>query len=151
PRTDRTPLPGAVGWPADDDARPVVEATLAASGGRLSEASATLLANTYGMRAADLARRFCAEGDGNEPLIEGRPEVLAQVDWAIEEELAASVTDVLLRRTQLFFRDREQGLDAAPKIASRMAHRLGWDEAREREELAGYEAEVARSRAWRAE
>jgi glycerol-3-phosphate dehydrogenase len=73
------------------------------------------------------------------------------VDWAVREELAATVCDVMIRRTQLFFRDVDQGLGAAHRVADRMAELLGWDEATKAKELARYEAEVALSRAWREE
>ena len=47
-----------------------------------------------------------------------RIEVLAQVDWAVNEELAGTVSDVMIRRTQLFYRDRDQGLGAAEAVAA---------------------------------
>ena len=84
-------------------------------------------------------------------LVPGRPEVLGQVDWAVDEEMAASVADILVRRTQLYYRDRDQGLAAAPVIAERMAARLGWSDERKATEIAAYQAEVERSRRWRTE
>jgi glycerol-3-phosphate dehydrogenase len=83
--------------------------------------------------------------------VEGRPEVLGIVDWAIKEELAQTLEDLMVRRTQLHFRDRNQGLDVAPRIADRMQGLLGWTDARREEELSAYRAEVARSRRWREE
>ena len=96
-----------------------------------------------GRAAADqrLAGRLSAE----------RPEVLAQVDHAVQVELATTVRDVLIRRTQVFFRDRDQGLTAAPAVAARMAELLGWGAERVAAELAAYAAEVGLSRQWRDE
>jgi glycerol-3-phosphate dehydrogenase len=151
-RTDTEPLPGGIGWPEDDDHARVGQQVAAASGGRLDARRARYLADTYGMRALDLARRVAESPAGAEPLVQGdpsRPEIVAQVDWAVEEELAASVADVLVRRTQLFYRDRDQGLRSAPIVARRMAELLGWDERRVAAELGAYEAEVARSREWK--
>ena len=73
-----------------------------------------------------------------------RPDVLAQVDWAVERELAARVSDFLVRRTQLFYKDVDQGLSAAPVVADRMARLLGWDQERIDEELQAY---IARRKA----
>lgn len=151
PATGKEPLPGAVGWPADDDHAAVAEEVSKAGHPRVPEDVALHLANTYGMRALDIARMMAADGKLAARLVPGRPEVLAQVDWAVHEELAATVCDVMIRRTQLFFRDVDQGLGAAPVVAARMAELLGWDEARTTEEVARYEREVALSRAWREE
>jgi len=148
-RTDKEPLPGAVGWPEDDDHAAVARRIKAVSGARLSDATARLLADTYGMRGLDVARLAAKHQDLAAPLVPGRPEILAQVDFGVQEELACTVRDMMIRRTQLFFRDQDQGLGAVETVAARMAGLLGWDEDRcTREELA-YQAEVARSRRWR--
>ncbi|MEQ1504317.1 MAG: glycerol-3-phosphate dehydrogenase [Myxococcota bacterium] len=150
-RTDEEPLPGAVGWPEDDDHDRVAAQIRSASGDKLTAAQARHLADTYGMRGLDLARRVASDPELGTALVEGRPEILGQVDWAVREELATRVSDVLIRRTQLYYRDVDQGLTAAGAIARRMASLLGWDDARLADELAGYEREVARSRRWRSE
>jgi glycerol-3-phosphate dehydrogenase len=150
-RTDTEPLPGGIGWPDDDDHAEVGRAVAAAGAGRLDAARSRFLGDTYGMRAIDLARTVAAKPELAEPLVRGRPEVLGQVDWAVEEELAATIADVLVRRTQLYYRDREQGLMAAPMVGRRMAELIGWSEHRLAAELSAYDAEVARSRRWRGE
>lgn len=149
--TAEEPLPGAVGWPEDDDHAAVAKQVRDASNGRLDEDVARHLANTYGMRGLELARRVAKDEALGARLVEGRPEVLVQVDWACEEELATRLVDVMVRRTQLFYRDHDQGLGAVPVIADRMAELLGWDDARKGSEVAGYEDEVRLSRAWQEE
>jgi glycerol-3-phosphate dehydrogenase len=67
----------------------------------------------------------------------------------VSHELAATVCDALIRRTQIFFRDVDQGLGCAEKVADRMAAALGWDAATRERELARYRDEVALSRRWR--
>lgn len=151
PATDTEPLPGAVGWPADDDTKRVAGQITDASRGALQPDTAALFAHTYGIRGVDLARRIAGDPSLAARLVPGRPEVLAQVDWAVDEEMAASVADILVRRTQLYFRDRDQGLAAAAVIADRMAARLGWSDERKAAEIEAYRAEVERSRRWRAE
>jgi glycerol-3-phosphate dehydrogenase len=148
PQTESAPLPGAVGWPDNDDHAAVAAQVRAASGDLLSPASALLLTNTYGMLGAKLAERIKADPSLGQPLVAGRPEVLAQVDWAVEHELAATVSDVFMRRTQIFYRDRDQGLSAVDLVASRMAKLLGWDTATAARHAEAYRAEVAASRRW---
>lgn len=148
-RTEDEPLPGAVGWPEDDDHAAVGARIQAASEGRLSAEQGQHLANTYGMLGLQLAARVVTEPALAAPLIEGRPEILAQVDWAVEQELAARLPDVMVRRTQLFYRDPDQGLGAAPAVAQRMGELLGWSDTRRAEEIALYEQIVAQSRQWR--
>ncbi len=151
PATGKEPLPGAVGWPEDDDHAKVAEDVAKAGHPRVPEDVALHLADTYGMRALEIARAIAKDAKLAERLVPGRPEVMAQVDWAVREELAATVCDVMVRRTQLFYRDHDQGLGAAPRVAERMAQLLSWSDATKERELARYRDEVARSRAWREE
>ena len=148
--TARQPLPGAVGWPEDDDpAR--VEALVKSVAPELDEDSVELFVHTYGTRAVDVARLIKANPSLDAPLSPGRPERLAQVDFAVDRELAQTVRDVLVRRTQLYFRAADQGLSAAPVVAARMQAKLGWTDARRDEEIAAFAAELERSRRWRTE
>mgnify|MGYP000035024681 CR=1 FL=1 len=147
--TDEEPLPGAVGWPADDDHQAVAHQVAEAAGGLLDGVQARHLADTYGMRGIDLARQVAGEPLLATRLVPDRPEILGQVDWAVRHELAARVVDVMVRRTQLYYRDPDQGLGATEAVADRMAKLLGWSEERRSDEVALYQAEVARSRQWR--
>ncbi|RME21489.1 MAG: glycerol-3-phosphate dehydrogenase [Deltaproteobacteria bacterium] len=148
-RTATEPLPGAVGWPEDDDHEAVARQVLDAADRRIGPDTARLLADTYGMRGLDVAARVAADPLLGARLVPDRPEILAQVDFAVTEELAETVRDVLIRRTQLFFRDHDQGLGASDAVAERMAELLGWSEDRMTREVLAYQAEVARSRRWR--
>jgi glycerol-3-phosphate dehydrogenase len=56
------------------------------------------------------------------------------VDHAVDHEHVRRVDDVLRRRTGLWL-DPGRARDATPRIARRMAQRLGWDAARERDEI----------------
>ncbi|MBT3217577.1 MAG: glycerol-3-phosphate dehydrogenase/oxidase [Proteobacteria bacterium] len=147
--TDTEPLPGAVGWPADDDHGKVAEQVLAAGESSIEADTARHLANCYGMRGIDIAQLAAAEPRLAQRIIEGRPEVYCQVKWAITEELAASITDVLKRRTQIYFRDLDQGLGVLDEVGHFMAEQLQWDEERLNKEKDAYSAEVSASRRWR--
>jgi glycerol-3-phosphate dehydrogenase len=76
---------------------------------------------------------------------------MAQVDFGVREELAASVGDILVRRTQIFFRDYNQGLDAVDKVAARMAQLIGWSDQEKQRSIDAYKADVALSRKWKEE
>lgn len=145
--TSRKPLPGALGWPEDDDVARVVKQICAA--GPVDAETGRLFANTYGMRGVEVAASIKAKPELGAALVPGRPERLAQVDFAVEHELAKTVRDVLIRRTQLYYRDLDQGLGATDAVVERMAKLLGWDEARKTEEVLAWQHEVSRSRAWR--
>jgi glycerol-3-phosphate dehydrogenase len=149
-KTDKEPLPGGVGWPEDDDHDAVSNEIVEASNGVLDAASARHLADTYGTRGMEIARLAAQAPELGARIVHDRDDVLAQVDFAIDEEMATTLSDVLMRRTQLFLKDRDQGLGCCDAVARRMALKLGWDEARTTQELATYEAEVGRSREWRA-
>lgn len=148
-RTEKHPLPGGVGWPDDDDHDAVAAQITERAGGRLAPDIARSLADNYGMRGLEIAGLVVADPTLAERLIPGRPEIAALVDFSVREELAATVSDVLSRRTQIFYRDVDQGLGVAARVADRMAALLGWDDARRAIEVERYEAEVALSRAWR--
>jgi glycerol-3-phosphate dehydrogenase len=147
--TDQAPLPGAVGWPEDDDHGRVSKQIEQASEGRLDGVVARYLADTYGTRGIDLARRVAKDPTMAEPLVPGRPEIAGQADWAVAEELAVEVSDVMVRRTQLYYRAADQGLAASAVVGRRMAKLLGWDDAQTAASVGRYAEEVALSRRWR--
>ncbi len=150
-QTFKFPLPGAVGWPEDDDHDKVAAEFAKACDCDLSEKANRHLVDTYGMRALELATLCAGEPALTEPIVPGRVEVMAQVDFGVREELAATVSDVMRRRTQIFFRDYDQGLGSVEKVATRMAHLIGWSDAEKQKSIDDYRAEVALSRRWKEE
>ncbi len=54
---------------------------------------------------------------------------LAEVVWAVREEMAQTVEDVLARRVRMLFVDAREAIAAAPKVAEVMAKELGRDKA----------------------
>jgi glycerol-3-phosphate dehydrogenase len=53
------------------------------------------------------------------------PYTRAQVVWAIREEMACTLEDVIARRARLLFLDAGAAMDAAPRVAAWMALELG--------------------------
>ena len=150
-QTFKYPLPGAVGWPEDDDHNKVAVEVGKMAEGTLSDAVCRSLTDNYGMRALEIAKRCAKDSSQREPIIEGRPEIMGQVDWGVQEELAASVADIMIRRTQIFYRDYDQGLGASDKVATRMATLIGWSDEEKQRHIEYYRARVGLSRRWRDE
>ncbi|WP_372898846.1 glycerol-3-phosphate dehydrogenase C-terminal domain-containing protein, partial [Stieleria sp.] len=67
----------------------------------------------------------------------------SQVVWAVRNEMARTVEDVLARRTRTLFLNAQLALDAAPAVAEILSNELGTDSAWRDEQLAAFEA-VAR-------
>ncbi len=149
--TSQLALPGAEGWLEGDDGHTLAARLHGAHNGAVPEATCRYLADRYGLLAESLLELGVGDPSLLAPLVPGRPEILAQVDWAVQEEFAATVADVLERRTQLFFRDVTQGLGAIDAVAGRMAGLLGWSDATRDDHIDAYRRRVARSRAWRDE
>jgi glycerol-3-phosphate dehydrogenase len=144
--TGTRPLPGAAGLQESDAQLEALVRELTAS----APQHARYFAETYGARAASVLARITLDASAGEALDPELPYLAAQVDEAIENEFALTLDDVLTRRVPLALRGRDQGLAVAPKVAHRMATRLGWSPTREADELAGYQQVVAASRAFRA-
>ncbi|MAY80106.1 MAG: glycerol-3-phosphate dehydrogenase [Deltaproteobacteria bacterium] len=147
--TQKNPLPGAVSWPASGGLDTLVQQVVEIGEGQIDERTAKLLSDTYGTRSLHIAEQVSAAHALGEPLIEGRPEIAGQVEFAVNSELARTVSDVMIRRTQLFYRDADQGLGAVDKVAAQMAGMLNWTPEQTQKNVSEYRAEVERSRCWR--
>ncbi|MBF9255455.1 glycerol-3-phosphate dehydrogenase/oxidase [Pontibacter sp. 172403-2] len=56
------------------------------------------------------------------------PDIEAEVVWAVQNEMARTVEDVLARRLRILFLDAKAAIEMAPKVAVVMAAALGFDE-----------------------
>jgi glycerol-3-phosphate dehydrogenase len=80
---------------------------------------------------------------GAEPIAPGALEVAGELDWAVTVECAATLEDVIYRRTRTALYDvgeREALLEPA---AARLATLLGWDDARRAREVAAVRERLA--------
>jgi len=142
------PLPGAEGVVESDEQLAALAASLHAAG--LQDKASRYFSETYGVRAPKVLERTRADATAGEAMDAELPYLMAQVDEAVETELACTLDDVLGRRIQVMLRARDQGLGIAPRVAERMAARLGWAPQRREQELEHYRATVASSRKFRA-
>ncbi len=97
-------------------------------------------------RVLDVARRDSALA---QPIVEGLPYIWAEVLYAIENEMALTVADILARRTHILNEAGDNGVAAAVGVAEFLARSLAWDKARVEKELRAYQDEVALVRAFR--
>ncbi|MGD0392222.1 MAG: glycerol-3-phosphate dehydrogenase/oxidase [Acidimicrobiales bacterium] len=132
-------LRGATARPARARAPDISEA---GSAGRAPVDAATTV-------AAHLAGRYGTETPAVLAMADGRPELLdplvpglhylaAEAVYAVEEEMARSVADVLDRRTRASLRDARGAAEAATRVAALIGPMLGWDERRAEHEAAAY-------------
>ncbi len=143
--THRLPLPGARGLESDAE----LEALALRLASRLRPECARHLAQTYGARAARLEAIIAREPAAAEPIAPDLPFCWAELELAAAEEHAFTLADALVRRTQVFYRDRDQGLGIAEQAAARLGRVLGWDPEEQRRQLERYRALVEENRAWR--
>jgi glycerol-3-phosphate dehydrogenase len=73
-----------------------------------------------------------------QPLFEGAIPILAEVVYAIREEMAQTVDDVLARRIGVQFHSWKDAAKAAPVVAQLLARELGWSEAQCDQALEAY-------------
>jgi glycerol-3-phosphate dehydrogenase len=77
-------------------------------------------------------------------VVPGLPYVAAELAWAVAHEQAATLADLLVRRTPVAFETRDAGRAAARVAAALVAPRLGWSAADVAHATAAYDAEAAR-------
>jgi len=95
----------------------------------------------YGTEAADLRKLCDARPELAAPISGDLPYLAAEVVYAVREEMAQSVEDVLARRTRALLHDGRAAAMAAPAVATLMAADLGWSE----EQAAGHAARFGAS------
>jgi glycerol-3-phosphate dehydrogenase len=97
----------------------------------LGAETASRLVRLYGTESEDVV------GRGSEPLVPGARVLAGEVSWAVEMEAAASVEDVIYRRTRAALYEPGVRRDLVEPVAVRMGARLGWSRARIAAEIAG--------------
>ena len=83
--------------------------------------------SAYGSDAPALEELMETEPLLAEPLHPALPYVGAEVVWAVREEMARTVEDVLARRTRALFLNARAAIAMAPRVAVLMARELGKD------------------------
>jgi len=127
--TAQLPLPGAGG----DEAR--ARAYLLSVG--VAPRSVDRLISLYGSRSIDVVLRAGGDPTLLEVVHEPTGALAAELVFAVNEEFARTLTDVLARRLLLAF-EPGHALDELDAITKILGGRLGWDEERRGAEIAEY-------------
>jgi glycerol-3-phosphate dehydrogenase len=82
-------------------------------------------------------------GERLDPVI---PHIKAQIRFAVESEMARSLSDFLVRRTEIYYTAPDQGLGVADEVARMMGDLLGWSPEEGKRQVESYKETVALSR-----
>jgi len=107
------------------------------------------LAGRYGYGAREVLDVAGERGELAQPVVSGRPDLLAEVAYGARREQARTVGDALLRRTRLGLLAAHELLDddgtpsaAVQRAARTLGRELGWDDARVEREIAEFASEA---------
>jgi glycerol-3-phosphate dehydrogenase len=94
----------------------------------------------YGTDAAPIARLIKAQPDLGRLVHPKLPYQVAQAVWAVQQEMACTVEDVLARRTRALLLNAQASIEAAPVVARIIARELGRSPAWESAQVEQYTA-----------
>ncbi|MFZ3046561.1 MAG: glycerol-3-phosphate dehydrogenase/oxidase [Desulfatirhabdiaceae bacterium] len=92
----------------------------------------------YGNNARYIRRLVDQEPWLDKPIHECLPYRFSEVVWAVKNEMAFFLDDVLSRRTRALILDARASMEAAPEVARVMARELGKDEAWQKDQVERY-------------
>ena len=123
--------------PASDDEIAQTVRDLAAARG-ISRETADHLVHKFGANAGRVLDLALDDSTLLSPLVDGCPPIQGEVVYAIREEMAISIEDILSRRLGLQYFDWQSAMQAAPAAARILAQELGWTSERTRQETESY-------------
>jgi glycerol-3-phosphate dehydrogenase len=104
----------------------------------LSKETAHHLAAKFGTAAWNVLELTRTNSNLAQPLIPGSAQIQAEVVYAVREELAANIEDIISRRIGLQYYSWRDAIKAASVVGSLMAQELQWTSAQEREAVTRY-------------
>jgi glycerol-3-phosphate dehydrogenase len=109
------------------------------------------LVEAYGADALRIVAYIEERPDLGAPIAPGLPYLRAEIHYAVQHEMALSLSDMLIRRTHVIYETPDAGLAQAQEGAALMAEKLGWDAAEQERQITDYKREVALTRSFRVE
>lgn len=94
----------------------------------------------YGSDAEKISALIRQNSPLGERLHPALPYLKAEVVWAVREEMARTVEDVLARRTRALFLNAAAALKMAPTVAELLAKELGWSDQVKENQLSDFRA-----------
>ena len=146
-RTASTPLPGG-DLDRFERYREATAAPLEENWGVPRQAAYHLL-DTYGTDYLKVLTYARQSPELLQPLAPDVPVLAAEAVYAVEEEMALTLEDFMVRRTELMLFEPEHGLEAAGHAATLMGEALGWGRQQRQEQIERYRQVVADMTAFR--
>lgn len=103
-----------------------------------------------GTGAVEVLGRVRRDLSLGEKLHEDVPYIRAQLDYAMDAEMALTINDYMVRRSRIYYEAPDQGLEVLDKVAEIMAARLGWDAREKARQIEDYRGTVEQSRLYKA-
>jgi glycerol-3-phosphate dehydrogenase len=103
----------------------------------LAQPHARLLGR-YGTDAAHVLALAEGRPELLDPVVAGLPYIGAEFLYAVREEMASTLDDLLGRRTRADIQRAQAAMDAAPAVAALVAEDLGWDAATVADQIARF-------------
>jgi glycerol-3-phosphate dehydrogenase len=111
---------------------------------KLSDETARHLAFNYGSNCYQIVKLIREQEHLRAPLVEGLPQILAEVVYAARTEMAVTLADALVRRTRLAILAGEDSVRYASAAAELMARELEWSDEEVKRQIAQFTAEFDR-------
>ncbi|PYK98419.1 MAG: FAD-dependent oxidoreductase, partial [Verrucomicrobia bacterium] len=92
----------------------------------------------YGSDSLRLHALMQESAEANKPLHSHLPYRAGEVVWAVREEMARTVEDVLARRTRALLLDARASVEISDAVASLIAKELGRDERWEKDQVSAF-------------
>jgi glycerol-3-phosphate dehydrogenase len=77
------------------------------------------------------------------------PYIRAEVHYAVQPEMALSLSDVLVRRTHVIYETPDAGMPQARDAAGLIAEKLDWSEAEQERQVTAYARQVTLTHSFR--
>jgi len=101
------------------------------------------LAARYGTRLDEIYALISADPSLGEPLVAGLAYLRAEAIYAVRNEMARTLDDVLSRRTRARLFDRHASVEAAEAVAALIGPELGWTAAQQLQQAEAYRRSCA--------
>ena len=107
------------------------------------------VALAYGPASADVLAIVEDDPEMGARVVPGLPYIRAEVPYAIQNEMAITLSDWMIRRAHIMHEDKEQGLGCASEVATMMAPYLEWDSVEVERQVQEYREQVRLSQRYR--
>ena len=127
------------------DAKSIEQATQLAPGVNLPDDVKERLLQHYGGNFTKIAELAGATPDAARSM-GGHKLTAAEVNYAVADEMAMTVTDFFTRRASIFYWTRDGGLDTVDAVAGEMGKQLNWTPEQQAAQVESYQQWVAANR-----